>query len=81
MFIDDCLAHVYFVENIFEFVFDFLDSAGRTDITTFHTQDAGFFTRDDVRRIDGGEAVFQFEVIDAAVRAYFAALAAVDATI
>ena len=81
MFIDDGFAHVYFIEYIFELVLDLLDSSGRTDIATFHAQDAGFFTWDDVWRIDGGETVLQFEVIDTTIGAGFTTLAAVDAAI
>ena len=77
--IDPRMAHFDAAENGLELALYGRDGVGRAHLAAFHAQDTGLLARDDVGRVDGSEAVFEAEIIDAAVGADLAALAAMDA--
>ena len=78
-FIDFGVAHFNAINDRLGVPRNRLDGAGRTDVTAFHAQDAGFFAGRNVGGVDRVPAVLETEILDAAVGAGFAALAAVDA--
>lgn len=74
------LAHLDIIEDRPGLMLNLLNSAGGTNLATFHAQDAGLFPWDQVRRIVGGDAVLHTEEFNTAVGAGLPALATTDTT-
>ncbi len=78
MFIHYGAAHIDTFKNRVSFLYDLTDRAGGAYFSAFHTQDAGFLTGNDVRRINGCRSIFQTEKFYTTIGADFATLTAMN---